>query len=742
MERTRTKFPWLRHAVLWSHSKRTIFAVMVFCFMLAPAVAVNFGKVVQYLNVQEYYLNNFYAEKSDTVWKHLWLQTQVLKRTAESLSQDTSLASTGKDLEQLRLVDQVKQEHLSFAAEVGIGGRIQIGASQYLLPNVNMRRKRKLGSYYAGLVPSDMVAGTGMEKGYEQGLEALYRGKHIYPELVMPLAHAEMEKSRVVVGCRLKKDKWAQTNQAGAGFALLDTASLACLGIEKQVVGSEASGLVAMASAPIHRGSKIVGYLIVGQLINNLYPLSEYLIATESTYSLTFFAKDKAVLTSITDEKGDFLLDREMPVKVKKSVLEDGWFDQIDHSVNGKTYNEAFQPLLGFDNLPVGGFSVARGERLKNYLAEFAKNSWWETGLILLIIWVLGWPIRKLFGEQIEALELSNHRQKIAFENLDEGILSIDHEGRILFCNKYAREALGLEELQGKYVSEFTDLSVMARFIEATQKERISELGSERFLERFTGNFVTSAKEKLKCEYSVGSADVDQWGISYFLIFRDTSIRDELEEKRRWMSVLEDRRRIARDIHDGLTSKITAVKVQLEAGLRKLGKGNQDGINRLQLAYGLSVECLDEATSTVDEIRSASKDLYSLERNLERTAKAYDSETLSVRFVSDSPIPKVGKEYLDGVVLIVQEAIRNALKHSRASELIVSVNCDNENTTVRIEDNGIGIDKITIMEGDTGLGIKSMVKRAEEIGGQLCIESQVGSGTCIQLVFPNVTDHD
>ncbi len=557
----------------------------------------------------------------------------------------------------------------------------------------------------------------------------------------MPLAHAGMTQSKIIAGCRLTPDKWAQIKSPGSGFALLNITSLRCLGIEKQVSGLE-TGLVVMASAPIRRGDKIIGYMIVGQLINNSYPLSEFLIATESTYSLTFFAKDRAVLTSIADDNGNFLLGREMPAKVQKSVLQDGWFDQVEYSVNDKTYYEAFQPLLGFDNLPVGGFSVAKGERLKNYLAEFTGNSWWEAGLVLFSIWVLGWPIRRLFGEQIEALELSNRRQKIAFDNLDEGILSVDHKGTILFCNKYAREALGLEELQGKHVSEFTETSVMARFTEATQKERISELTSERFLQRFTGNFITSSQEKLKCEYSVGSAEADQWGISYFLIFRDTRIRDELEEKRRWMSVFEDRRRIARDIHDGLTSKITAVKVQLEAGLRKLSKGNQNGLSRIALAYELSLECLDEATSTVDEIRSASKDLYSLERNLERTAKAYDSDTLSVRFVCDSPIPKVGKEYLDGAVLIVQESIRNALKHSRASELIVSVICESENTTVLIKDNGIGMDESTIMESNTGSGIKSMVKRAKEIGGQLCIESRVGSGTFIKLVLPNTKDHD
>lgn len=740
--RGRIKFPLQKHVGFWSLSKRIKFGLIVFCFMLVPAAIVNFGKISQYSQVQEYYLQNVYAEKSDTVWKHLWLQTQILRQTAEALSREKSFISNGRSLDVGRLGEQVRQDHLSFVAEVGSEGRIQKGASQYLLPNANMKQKRKLGSYYAGLVESNMVAGTGMEKGYEKGLEALYRGKHIYPELVMPLSHAEMTESKVIVGCRLKLGKWAQTNAPGSGFALLDIESLGCLGIEKQVAGLEETGLVIMASAPIRRGSKIIGYMIIGQLINNSYPLSEYLIATESTYSLTFFAKDRAVLTSIADDSGKFLIGREMPAKVKKSVLQDGWFDQTEHTINGNNYYEAFQPLLGFDNLPVGGFSVARGERLKNYLAEFTKNSWWEAGLILLGIWVLGWPIRRLFGEQIEALELSNRRQKIAFDNLDEGILSVDQEGRILFCNKYAREVLGLEDLQGKYVSEFTEKVVMAKFTEMTQKERTTELKSERFLERFTGNFITSTHEKLKCEYSVGSANADQWGISYFLIFRDARIRDELEEKRRWMSVLEDRRRIARDIHDGLTSKITAVKVQLEAGLRKLSNGNQNGINRLQLAYELSVECLDEATSTVEEIRSASKDLFSLERNLERTAKAYDTDKVSVRFICDSPIPDVRKKYLDGAVLIVQEAIRNALKHSRASELTVSVAYGKKEIAVRIEDNGIGMDKISTMQSNMGSGIKSMMERAEEIGGQLYIESQVGLGTCIQLVFLHTTNYD
>ncbi len=169
IDRMRIKFPWQKRLGFWLVSQRIKFGLMVFCFMLLPVAIVNFKKISQYSQVQEYYLQNAYAEKSDTVWKHLWLQTQVLRQTAEALSRESAFVTRSGSMEEGRLVEQVRHDHLSFAVEVGAEGRIQKGASQYLLPSASMKRKRKLESYYAGLVPSDMVAGTGMEKGYERG---------------------------------------------------------------------------------------------------------------------------------------------------------------------------------------------------------------------------------------------------------------------------------------------------------------------------------------------------------------------------------------------------------------------------------------------------------------------------------------------------------------------------------------------------------------------------------------------
>jgi signal transduction histidine kinase len=90
---------------------------------------------------------------------------------------------------------------------------------------------------------------------------------------------------------------------------------------------------------------------------------------------------------------------------------------------------------------------------------------------------------------------------------------------------------------------------------------------------------------------------------------------------------------------------------------------------------------------------------------------------------------------------ISQEALNNALKHSRASEVVLSLRSDEETLRLEVRDNGQGFDQ-ELVHGKGGMGLTNMADRVEKIGGQLTIQSDPGSGTTIEILVPTGSPKD
>jgi signal transduction histidine kinase len=90
---------------------------------------------------------------------------------------------------------------------------------------------------------------------------------------------------------------------------------------------------------------------------------------------------------------------------------------------------------------------------------------------------------------------------------------------------------------------------------------------------------------------------------------------------------------------------------------------------------------------------------------------------------------------------ISQEALNNALKHSKASEVVLSLRVDEDNLRLEVVDNGQGFD-LELARGKGGLGLTNMSERVEKIGGKLTIQSVPNSGTTIRILVPIVSPKD
>jgi nitrate/nitrite-specific signal transduction histidine kinase len=201
------------------------------------------------------------------------------------------------------------------------------------------------------------------------------------------------------------------------------------------------------------------------------------------------------------------------------------------------------------------------------------------------------------------------------------------------------------------------------------------------------------------------------------------------------LAVLEERQRIARDLHDSVTQEIYGVTMFAEAASRMLSEGKhgeaQAHLKELRLT---AQEALGEMRLLIYELRPPV-----LQRVGLRGALQARLETVEGRSGIETNIEVVGEEDLEvpiqeGLYRIAREALNNALKHAQASNIGVKLAYDGPNASLEIVDDGIGFDASPGTE-EGGMGIHGMRERAEQLGAKLTIESAQGQGTSVRIVW-------
>lgn len=201
-------------------------------------------------------------------------------------------------------------------------------------------------------------------------------------------------------------------------------------------------------------------------------------------------------------------------------------------------------------------------------------------------------------------------------------------------------------------------------------------------------------------------------------------------------AALSERARIARDIHDGIAQSFLAIQMQLDAA-----PGTPDG-SAVRRAADLAQQGLREARRAVSALRPSTGVAFDLPEALRDHLGQYAGA--GVRTVFELPGRWVARpmEVEEQVFRIVQEALQNAFKHARATEIRVEMAQSAGAASVRVVDDGIGFAVPPVAgEGSgtgtgTGFGLESMRQRAALIGATLRIRSLPGHGAEVLLRLP------
>ncbi|MBN1250209.1 MAG: GAF domain-containing sensor histidine kinase, partial [Anaerolineae bacterium] len=206
-----------------------------------------------------------------------------------------------------------------------------------------------------------------------------------------------------------------------------------------------------------------------------------------------------------------------------------------------------------------------------------------------------------------------------------------------------------------------------------------------------------------------------------------------LYEQASRLAVIEERQRLARELHDSVTQALYGVSLYAEAAARQLGSGAAESASAyMRDVRDTAQEALREMRLLIFELRPSVLESEGLAVALQTRLESVEERAgLGVTFSveGEAPLPADVEE---GLYRIAREALNNALKHAAAHNVSVTLDQGEEHIVLEIVDDGVGFDSAAAVQSG-GLGLEGMAERATQMGGDLSVESEPGLGTRVRV---------
>jgi signal transduction histidine kinase len=204
-----------------------------------------------------------------------------------------------------------------------------------------------------------------------------------------------------------------------------------------------------------------------------------------------------------------------------------------------------------------------------------------------------------------------------------------------------------------------------------------------------------------------------------------------LYERSRELSVLEERARLARELHDAVSQRLFSIRAHTRAAELLIAKDPARAAAELSAIAELGAQAHGELRAVIDGL--APPELDGLSESLRRYAElAGRAHGVAVRLTA-ADVPELAPRAQAAVFRVAQEALHNALRHSGASGVSVTLSQTRRRVVLEITDDGTGFDPAL---ASAGLGLTSMRERAAAVGGALRITSTPGAGTTVRMEVP------
>jgi PAS domain S-box-containing protein len=237
-------------------------------------------------------------------------------------------------------------------------------------------------------------------------------------------------------------------------------------------------------------------------------------------------------------------------------------------------------------------------------------------------------------------------------------------------------------------------------------------------------------------------------------IAKDISLRKQMEKElrrsrqhlqelsRKSIEALEsDRQTTAKELHDGIGASLAAIKFRLEGIVQEIAQKPQQAAASLEESIAYLQDTIKETKQISAKLRPTMLDdlglLSTITWYMRQFSEKFGNIQLRPRIEArEEDIPKSLKIL---IYRVLQESLHNAAKHSEAEEVYISLKTDPHQIVLEVADNGSGFDVQEVLgrhDALNGYGLASMQEHAEIADGSLTIDSSLGEGTCIKMIFP------
>ncbi len=212
------------------------------------------------------------------------------------------------------------------------------------------------------------------------------------------------------------------------------------------------------------------------------------------------------------------------------------------------------------------------------------------------------------------------------------------------------------------------------------------------------------------------------------------------------LATIEERNRLAREIHDTLAQGLAAITLQLETADALGATHPERAEEAIRRALDLARKNLEEARRSVIDMRAAPLQNRTLPEALAALTRETVQEGIEVdyRYTPTSDFPTLSPRLEAGVYRIAQEALANAYNHAQARYICVTLSVQEDVLCLYVQDDGRGFLPDEVIQAADSLagpkvghfGLTGMSERVKLLGGTLCISSEPGAGTCVAACIP------
>lgn len=311
------------------------------------------------------------------------------------------------------------------------------------------------------------------------------------------------------------------------------------------------------------------------------------------------------------------------------------------------------------------------------------------------------------------------------------GIISVDENFEILVLNKLAKQYLQLEGSLNQIAEK--------KLFDVLKLQELTLLKKKllRCYEKGRKPFVLTAIEVKGNYYSIRGSLLLKG-----MLITIQNVTPIIVTQRSMLSSMiqgqeEERKRLAKEIHDGLGPLVSTAKMNFEAIETELTDNNKHLKKKFEEGYAMLDDLADEARNLAHALMPRILDDFGLISAIESLCdKINNANRIDVHFLYSDHKISLLKEMELAFYRVLQELINNVLKYSKASKLDIQLIKREHSIILIVEDNGDGFDLDSVLEYGEGIGLKNIETRITYFGGTVHIDTMKERGTIVTAEIP------